>query len=492
MIKKQRGKEKELQDSHSRLQEVRCRLGAVEEEGWRLRARVAMLEEGNRVVKEEYDRLQLLHHALEQQLCSRQLEASELIPNLLQLKAAAAQRENQLIEKPRRIEHRNLQEDLAMVSSLPISDETAVARRGPASPPEEAKRQDSGRSLRGTRSASFSLPAQHKFLQSVKGIFRMRSSASCSEIDCSPSGFFSFTRIPAQVRHSVTAHDGEVNAVKFSPNSKIVATGGSDRKVKLWAIVGGTLQDQKTLEGSNDGVTSIEFDPSGLHLLAGSYDNTARLWSLKDCELKQTLSGHGAKVTSAKFKFYLHEAVTGSHDRTLKIWDLNKPACVKSLQAPSRCSDVVCSSYLVISGHYDKTIRFWDTRSGVQTDELGLLDRVTSLDISLDRMQLLSCSRDDTLTLIDLRMNRQRRQLRAEGFKCGADSTKAIFSPDGNFAAAGSSDGSLHFWDVLTGSVVTSLSGQHRSSINAVSWSLSGEYMVSVDRTKMANLWTEY
>lgn len=320
----------------------------------------------------------------------------------------------------------------------------------------------------------------------------MRSSASCSSIDCSPSGFFAFTRVPVQVRHSVTAHDGEVNAVRFSPNSKVVATGGSDRKVKLWEIVGGTLENQKTLEGSNDGVTSIEFDTSGLHLLAGSYDNSAHLWSLKDCELKHTLSGHGAKVTAAKFKFHLQEAVTGSHDRTLKIWDLNKPACVKSLQAPSRCSDLVCSDYLVISGHFDKKIRLWDTRLGMQTDVMTLLDRVTSLDISLDRTQLLSCSRDDTLTVTDLRMNRQWRQLRAEGFKCGADWTKAIFSPDGNYAAAGSYDGSLHLWEVLTGSLVTSLYGQHRSSINAVSWSLSGEYVVSVDRTKTANLWTDY
>ncbi|XP_048453814.1 protein Atg16l2-like [Rhincodon typus] len=95
----------------------------------------------------------------------------------------------------------------------------------------------------------------------------------------------------------------------------------------LWFSPPGMLQKVKTLEGSNDGVTSIEFDPSGLQLLAGSYDNTARLWSLKDCELKHTLSGHSAKVTAAKFKFYCREAVTGSHDRTIKVWDLSKAAC---------------------------------------------------------------------------------------------------------------------------------------------------------------------
>ncbi|XP_067841640.1 protein Atg16l2 [Heptranchias perlo] len=253
----------------------------------------------------------------------------------------------------------------------------------------------------------------------------------------------------------------------------------------------GTLQNVKTLEGSNDGITSIEFDPSGLQILAGSYDNTARLWSLKDCELKQTLSGHSAKVTAAKFKSYFREAVTASHDRTLKIWDLNKAACVKSIHVPSRCSDIVCSDYFIISGHFDKTIRLWDCRTGTNTDEIPLQGKVTSLDINSDRTQLLSCSRDDLLKVTDLRMNEVRQELRAEGFKCGADWTKAIFSPDGNYAVAGSSDGVLYVWDVCTGKLETSLVGQHRSSINAVSWSRSGEFVVSVDRSKIANLWAD-
>lgn len=35
------------------------------------------------------------------------------------------------------------------------------------------------------------------------------------------------------------AHDGEVNAVQFSPGSRLLATGGMDRRVKLWEVFGG-------------------------------------------------------------------------------------------------------------------------------------------------------------------------------------------------------------------------------------------------------------
>ena len=40
------------------------------------------------------------------------------------------------------------------------------------------------------------------------------------------------------------AHDGEVNAVQFSPGARLLATGGLDRRVKLWEVSGG-----KSLEG---------------------------------------------------------------------------------------------------------------------------------------------------------------------------------------------------------------------------------------------------
>ncbi|MEE6524336.1 hypothetical protein FKM82_023728, partial [Ascaphus truei] len=61
---------------------------------------------------------------------------------------------------------------------------------------------------------------------------------------------------------NMEVHGSEVNAVKFSPNSRTVATGGADRVVKIWDIVGGILQVSQTLEGSSSGITSIEFDPS--------------------------------------------------------------------------------------------------------------------------------------------------------------------------------------------------------------------------------------
>lgn len=38
------------------------------------------------------------------------------------------------------------------------------------------------------------------------------------------------------------AHDGDVNAVKWSPVDRILATGGADRRVKLWDLSKGEAE----------------------------------------------------------------------------------------------------------------------------------------------------------------------------------------------------------------------------------------------------------
>lgn len=44
------------------------------------------------------------------------------------------------------------------------------------------------------------------------------------------------------------AHELGINAVRFSPRSNLLATGGTDRVIKLWDISSGTVQLQVELQ----------------------------------------------------------------------------------------------------------------------------------------------------------------------------------------------------------------------------------------------------
>lgn len=45
----------------------------------------------------------------------------------------------------------------------------------------------------------------------------------------------------------------------------------------------------------------------------------------------------------------------------------------------------------------------------------------------------------------------------ADGFKVGFDWTRAVFSPDGQYIAVGSADGSVFIWSIVTNAIETIL-----------------------------------
>lgn len=54
--------------------------------------------------------------------------------------------------------------------------------------------------------------------------------------------------LPSGVQMKFDCHDGEVNAVRWNPIEQIVATGGADRKVKLWDVSKGEFFFSKLIQ----------------------------------------------------------------------------------------------------------------------------------------------------------------------------------------------------------------------------------------------------
>ncbi|KAF7700105.1 protein Atg16l2 [Silurus meridionalis] len=485
-----------LERQHARLNETQVKLKAVEVEKDRLKSDVKVMTDSNLLLKNEYDTLRERCQHLDEDYRKENLHGSVLVEKMVHMKEQAAARMNHLNERRLRARQAGLHKELEMAANKTLNiDKAPHSVSLPSSP--LLRRKEGGENLpssqtRVFRSASVTSP---RLLGSIRGLFekkrRGNSVSSLEEDVFTPIGVCLVARVPNRVIFAVDAHELGINAVRFGPSSNLLATGGTDRVIKLWEVISGMLHHRGTLDGSNAGITSIEFDSTGSRILAGSNDNSALIWRLDDSVPKFTLTGHSRKVTAAKFKCNLRQVVTGSGDRTVKIWDLGRAACIQTIEVFSYCSDLVCSEYYIISGHFDRKIRFWDSRAASCTQEVPLQGRVTSLDISPNHREVLSCSRDESLQLVDLRMSNTRMTFRADGFKCGSDSTKAIFSPDGSYLAAGSADGTVYIWNINTGNLETRLPVMHRTSVNAVAWSMSGEYMVSVDKSRCAMLWSD-
>uniref|UniRef100_A0A8D2LDK7 Autophagy related 16 like 1 n=1 Tax=Varanus komodoensis TaxID=61221 RepID=A0A8D2LDK7_VARKO len=484
-------KDKEMQLNNAKIAEYLQKISELETECQDLRNKLQDLERASQTLKDEYDALQITFTALEEKLRKTTEDNQELVTRWMAEKAQEANRLNAENEKDSRRRQARLQKELAEAAKEPLpaepDDDIEVLTDETSDPAE-----DTSPVRPISRYTDFLLVLNYVF---AMPFLRRRSLSSCSTPQDNadvPPGTGKEVRVPTTAVCTFDAHDGEVNAVQFSPGSQLLATGGLDRRVKLWEVLGDKCSLKGSLSGSNAGITSIEFDSAGSYLLAASNDFASRIWTVDDHRLRHTLTGHSGKVLSAKFLLGNARIVSGSHDRTLKQWDLRSKVCIKTVFAGSSCNDLVCTEQCVMSGHFDKKIRFWDIRTECVVREMELLGRITALDLNPERTELLSCSRDDLLKIIDLRVNTVKQTFSAQGFKCGSDWTRVVFSPDGNYIAAGSADGSLYIWNVLTEKVERILTKHHSNSINAVAWSPSGAHVVSVDKGNKAVLWSEF
>ncbi|XP_063350476.1 autophagy-related protein 16-1 isoform X1 [Pelmatolapia mariae] len=489
-------KDREIQNNEAKMLEYQQQISSLEGDCRELRSCLQDLERANQTLKDEYDALQITFSALEEKLRKTTEDNQELVSRWMAEKAQEANRLNAENEKDSRRRQAKLQKELADAAKEPLPIE--------ADDDIEVLTEDAGkaggetspsRPLSRTPSKKISQQPPGGLLDSISLMFGRRRSANSfstsPESSEAPSGVCAEVRVPTTALHVFEAHDGEVNAVRFSPGSRLLATGGMDRRVKLWEVVAGRCEPKGALTGSNAGITSIEFDSAGSYLLAASNDFASRIWTVDDYRLRHTLTGHSGKVLSARFLLDNARIVSGSYDRTLKLWDLRSKVCMKTVFAGSSCNDIVCTEQCVMSGHFDKKVRFWDIRAESIVRELELFGRVTSLDLNHDRTELLTCSRDDLVKIVDLRTNAVKQTLSAQGFKCGADWTRVTFSPDGSYVAGGSADGALYIWNVLTGKVDRTLDRNHSSAINSVSWSPSGAYVASVEKGSRAILWSD-
>ncbi|EFA82370.1 autophagy protein 16 [Heterostelium album PN500] len=299
--------------------------------------------------------------------------------------------------------------------------------------------------------------------------------------------------LPSKSRKKFAAHQSEVYCLAFNSNGQMFASGSSDKSVKLWDALSCT--HKTTLLGASQSIMSVNFSPNDEHILGTSNDNSARLWNVELGRPRHTLTGHIGKVYTGKFMLGSDKVVTGSHDRTIKLWDLQKGYCNRTIFCFSSCNDLVTlnTGSLIASGHVDHSVRFWDCNSGESVRVLEAIHegQITSICQSLDPNLILTNSRDHTLKIIDVRTYLTLKTFKDQDYRNGLNWSRASWSPDGKYVAAGSIDGSICVWNALSGKTEKIISKVHNigSSICCCAWSPLGYSFISGDKDKNIVQW---
>jgi len=325
---------------------------------------------------------------------------------------------------------------------------------------------------------------------------------------------------PVAIQHDAATF---VNAVAFSPNGKLVATGSNDATegyLRLWDADTGDLV--KKLEGHNDTVWSVVFSRDGQRLLTSSYDGTARLWDVETARLIRTFEGHYHWVWSAAFSPDEKRIVTSSEDGSAIVWDVDtgKPIGIpfishrnESGQTPIYCAVFSPDGSLVASGGLDNQVLIWDPEKiepvGYETDREetdqesgfrrqqvvatleGHTGAVWSVAFSENGDRVISGSKDNTVKVWSAKTGELIKTLR--GHAGWVRSCRFAVAADEISAVSGSHDRSVRLWNIEAYEETRVLGKRwlkgHDDAVQAASFSPNGQRIVTASRDRTARIW---
>ncbi|RYP27024.1 hypothetical protein DL768_011361 [Monosporascus sp. mg162] len=288
------------------------------------------------------------------------------------------------------------------------------------------------------------------------------------------------------LQQTLEGHNGWVYSVALSHDSKLLASGSYDKTIKIWNAATGFLQ--QTFEGHNDAVLSVIFSHDSKLLASGSFDKTIKIWNTETGSLQQTFEGHSDIVLSVMFSYNSKLLASGSGDKTAKIWDTAKGSLQQTLEGHNDEVSLVTFSYdskLLASGSYDKTIKLWDAATGsLQQTFEGHNRWIYSVAFSPDSKLLASGSYDKTIKIWNTATGSLHQTL--EGHSSWVSSV--TFSYYSKLLASGSGDKTIKTWDIATGSLQQTFEG-HNDAVNSITFSHDSKLLASGSGDKTVKIW---
>lgn len=124
----------------------------------------------------------------------------------------------------------------------------------------------------------------------------------------------------AGLEQRLAGHSDWVQAVAYSPDDALVATGSEDSTARIWDATSG--QRLHTLKGHTRAILAVAFAPVGPYLATGSTDKSIRLWDTRSGAQVKKLAGHRGGIYRLAFSPDGQFLASAGGDGSVRIWTM--------------------------------------------------------------------------------------------------------------------------------------------------------------------------
>ncbi|MDD2814240.1 MAG: TIR domain-containing protein [Thiotrichaceae bacterium] len=289
-------------------------------------------------------------------------------------------------------------------------------------------------------------------------------------------------------------HGSSVHCVLFSPDGRLLFSGGNDHSIKVWDIA--TAKMLYELKAHQGAVEDLSISKDGRWLASASSDNHIGIWDLaNNYKLVQMLSGHEDRVYGVSFNQDSTLLVSASADNSIKLWKNPNPAQNPEGWTLSSKQDALSTAHsnwvysvrfspngdIFASASADGMVKLWNHDGTLLKTFRGHTGAVQGLNFSPDGKQIITASADKSVRIFSLGGNI------VEILQGHTASLKDVtYSPNGEWLASTGSDKTVILWN-KSGLVQRRI--RYVAGLRTIDFSPDGNFLVGAGYDNTIVIW---